>query len=929
MLATALFAQTMLFALPVAQADTPGPELNEVVVTGSRIPTGVLSSVSPVIVLERDDIERGKPDSLAQVLQALPINTGSALNTDVNNGGDGSARVDLRGLGPARTLVLLNGRRLPNGGIGADASVDLNSIPLSMIERIEVLTSGASAIYGADAVAGVINILTRSGFRGFEMEGQQSLASRGDGSVARAQLLAGAGDAAPGSAQVMLGVDYTRQTGVTLDRRGYSSEPLQILDESGTPEYLGGSSTAYGPVRVPSGNLLGLDPGRYSLIAGARGHSAEDYRPFTAADTFNFEPYNYSQTPNERTSAWLQGSMQFADRLTAFAEGLWSLRKSSQRLAPTPYGTDSDSAPELADGSSGIPANNYYNPFGADLALVRRRFVEIDDRGFDENVRLWRGVAGLRGIVGNWHWEASAGHSESTAVTRETGLISNQRLLPAIGPSGPDAAGKLVCGAPDVTGIVPSANIVAGCVPVNLFGGPGTITPEQLANLEVPLRDSGSNSQSIADVTAGGAWGSIAGQPVEWASGASYRREEGRYNFDPLRASGIAGSPLQADVPGGSFDTREVYAEMRAPLLHDVPLARALELSAGARYSDFSDFGSHTVGQGGLRWQPVAALSVRAIYAGVFRAPSIAELYQVQVRALDGTTLDPCGNDPTPRERTNCAAHGVPGGSYEQPIDEGFITLAGGNRLLGAERGSSFDTGIDVHWAGAVAGRASIDFFRTRLKGFISAAAASTLLTECADENMAAACAHIERNPDGTLQRVIVTEQNFGRAMVRGLDFSVNADAPTELGQFHAGLLTTYLARRDKQPFDGSLVIHEAGSFDSDSLRAYPHWRALANIGWHRGAWQLLYSLQYIGAFAEEVPLDDATAYHHTIPSVTYQDVECGYALGSTTQVSVGVSNATDRNPPFVDNNSAGNTDTATYRLLGRTFFAAVRVRFR
>ncbi len=925
-LAGTLPASLLPLLIHPALADEPGSEISEVIVTGSRIPTDVLTSIAPVIVLGRADIERGNPASMGQVLQALPISTGSPLNTNVNNGGDGSTRVDLRGLGPARTLVLLNGRRLPNGGIGADASVDLDSLPLSMIERTEILTSGASAIYGADAVAGVINVITRRSFSGIALEANQSLTSHGDSPITQIQALAGAG--APDAAHGMLGIDYTRQAGVTFDRRGYSSQPLTILDDSGTPRYFGSPTSAYGPIRVPEDNALGLDPGRYLLIDGRSGHSAADYAPLSPAGTFNFEPYNYAQTPNERTSAWLQGSMPVGDAVTAFAEGLWSLRKSSQRLAPTPYSTDTDFAPQLADGSFGIPATNYYNPFGVDLPLVRRRFVELDDRGYEENVRMWRALTGVRGTAGRWHWEASASYATSTAVTRETGLLSIARLLPAIGPSGPDATGHIVCGAPDATGIVPSANLIADCVPVDLFGGPGTITPDQLANLEAPLRDSGSNSQRILDVNAEGAWGSLNGRPIEWALGATYRREAGRYDFDPLRANGVAGSPLQADVPGGSFDAREVYAEMRAPLLHDIPFVQRLDVSAGVRTSHFSDFGSHTAWQGGLRWQVVGPLSVRASYASVFRAPSIAELYEAQVRAPDATTPDPCGNEPSPAVRVNCAAHGVPGGSYVQPEDGQFVTLAGGNPQLGPERGTSFDAGVDLHWGEAFVGRASLDFFRTAMKGFISPASAGTLLSECEEDNLAAACSHIERKADGSLARVVVTRQNFGRAMVRGLDLSLTADVPTRVGQFHGGLLTTYLARRDAQPFDDSLVIHEAGSFDTENLRAYPHWRALAHLGWERDAWQVTYSLQYIGPYTEDVPLDESTPYHHAIAAVIYQDVECGYELATNARLRFGVDNVTGKDPPFVDNNTAGNTDAATYRLLGRTYFASVRVQF-
>jgi outer membrane receptor protein involved in Fe transport len=923
-LAAVLSASLLPLPITAARADEPGTEIGEVIVTGSRIPTDVLTSIAPVIVLERADIERGNPASISRVLQELPMNTGSPLNTNVNNGGDGSSRVDLRGLGPARTLVLLNGRRLPNGGIGADASVDLDSVPLSMIERTEVLTSGASAIYGADAVAGVINILTRRSFSGLAVEAHQSLTSHGDSPITQLQATAGAGE--PAAAQAMLGIDYTRQSGVTFDRRAYSSLPLTILDDSGTPEYFGSPTTAYGPMRVPAGNALGLEPGRYRLIEQRSGHSAEDYRLFTPADTFNFEPYNYAQTPNERTSAWLQGSIPVGDSVTAFAEGLWTVRKSSQRLAPTPYSTDVDFSPELPTGSFGIPATNYYNPFGVDLTLLRRRFVEIDDRGYDENVRLWRALTAVRGTAGRWHWEASASYATSTALTTETGLISITRLLPAIGPSGPDARGHIVCGARDATGIVPSENIIAGCIPVDLFGGPGTITPDQLANLETPLRDSGSNSQRILDANAEGAWGSLNGRPIEWALGATYRREAGRYEFDALRANGVAGSPLQTDVPGGSFDAREVYAEMRAPLLHDIASVQLLEVSGGARGSHFSDFGSHTAWHGGLRWQLVRQLSVRASYTGVFRAPSIAELYEVQVRAVDGTTPDPCGNQPSRAVSINCAAHGVPGGSYLQPLDGVFVTLTGGNPQLEPERGTSFDTGVDVRWGNELGGRASLDFFRTAMKGFISPASAGTLLSECEEENLTAACSHIERNADGSLARVILTRQNFGRVMVRGFDLSLTGSVPTRLGRFQGKLLATYLERRDAQPFEGSLVIHEAGSLDTENRKAYPHRRALAHIGWQHGAWHLTYALQYIGSYTEDVALDETTTFHHTIAAAIYQDVECGYELANTL-LRLGVNNVTGKDPPFVDSNSAGNTDTATYRLLGRTYFASVRVR--
>jgi iron complex outermembrane receptor protein len=441
--------------------------------------------------------------------------------------------------------------------------------------------------------------------------------------------------------------------------------------------------------------------------------------------------------------------------------------------------------------------------------------------------------------------------------------------------------------------------------------------------LEQPLRDRGFNSQRLLNLNAEGDWGSISGRPISWSAGLSYRRETGRYEYDPLRASGVVGQ-LQADVPGGAFDTKEAYAETRMTLLHDLPAVQELELSGGVRYSDFSNFGGHFAWQSGLRWQPLRNISVRASYATGYRAPSIAELYQVQVASINSELSDPCGNDPSPAQRANCAAHGVPGGSYVQDINAGFTTLSGGNTKLEPERSRSFNAGIDLHWDGKLAGRAGIGFFRTQVTGFVSGAAVSNLLSECADENLDVACDRITRNADGSIQRVVATAQNFGRVTVRGLDFTVNAQANTAAGRFQSGLLSTYLMRRDKQLFDGSAVLNDAGKLDADDLRAYPHWRGLAHADWQLGAWRAAYAVQIIGGFTEPVFFDEGPL-PHSVGTVVYHDIEGGYEFARGIQLRVGVENLTGKNPPFVDNNSQANTDAATYRLLGRTYFARVR----
>jgi iron complex outermembrane recepter protein len=895
-------------------------DVEQIVVTGSRIPD---SPVAPVVFLDRTDLERGGLDSIGKVLQQLPANTGSPLNTNVNNAGDGSTRIDLRGLDPKRTLVLLNGRRLPNGGLGADSSVDLDMLPLSMIDHVEVLTSGAAAVYGADAVGGVVNLITPAHLDGLSLRATRSAGDDGDAGATKVQATFGAETRGLGW---ILGVDHTQQQGITADRRAYSALPQQILDENGTIGYLGSFQSGIARFLVPDGNLLDLTPGQYTRVPGATGQTAADYRAYMAnpSNTFNFAPYTYLQTPNRRTSVWLQGSLPLDSGVSLFVEGLWHSRHSSQMLAPTPYGSLLDGGPVLADGSTGIPANNYYNPFGVDLGLAVRRLVEDDNRGYQEDVSGWRAVSGARGTLGGWHWQFAVAYATSDAATHESGAISDTRLFNALGPSGPNGSGTIVCGEPDSSGVVPAANIVPGCVPVNLFGNIGTITPQQIAYIGAPFTDHGLNEQRLVNFDVQGDWLALPAGPIAWATGFEYREERGRYVFDPLRIGGVTGAPLSVDVPGGSIDSRDLYVEMRAPLAREGS-SRALDLDVGARYADYSSFGGRIVWQAGLRWQPESAVRLRLDYAQVFRAPSLDETFEAHASSLGLGAFDPCGNDPTPAQQVSCAAHGVPGGSYAQAADDEFITSTGGNPRISPEHGGTFDGGIDVALDAAHA-HLTVDYFRTRIDGFISEVSADQILEECADHGSSSACGSIRRNADGSVQSVIATEQNFGREVVSGIDTGARATFQSRIGTWSLGALATYLARHDAQPFAGGIVEHEAGTY-SRIGQAFPRWRSLAHVDWQRNGWHASYGIQVIGDYTEcgAGPNEDLC---HRVAGVVYQDISGGFSWGSRIALGAGISNLTNRYPPFVNNSGNANTDPATYRLLGRTFFVDLRCGF-
>jgi outer membrane receptor protein involved in Fe transport len=823
-------------------------------------------------------------------------------------------------------LVLLNGRRFPNGGLGADASVDLNSIPMAFIERIEVLASGASAVYGADAVGGVVNIVTRRETGGVELSGSRTITGDGDGEIVTGQ--AGVGfDVFDGAWN--LGIDYAKQDGATLDRRSYSAVPLIIVDGDGTLGFGGNYATPQGRFEVPAGNSLGLEPGTYTRVDGGTGQTAADYRPFDrATDGFNYAPYNFSQTPNERLTVWLLGSQPLGGRLNFFVEGLVHHRDSTQEGAPEPYFIGV--APILADGSTGIPADNYYNPFGVDLLSsdlgLSRRFVELGNRSFSDDVDLWRVLVGLEGRVAGWTWTLSVADAVSDATTVETGALFRSRLVQALGPSGPDDAGHVVCGPPDpATGRVAAASIVRGCVPLDVFGGPGSITRDQLDYVSLgPMTHTGTNEQRTAELVLRGPWGQRLGRDLQWVVGADYRHEAGNLALDPLRILEFG----ETDVVAGAYDAKGLFAEVQVPLLHERPWARDIVLNLGVRRSDFSTFDRNLSWQAGLRWQPVEALTLRANYADVFRAPVLAELHDPLVRLEGWFDIDPCGNGPTAGQRAHCAANGVPGGAYVQGA-EGFVVISGGNPDLEPETGHSFGTGLIYAPGWAEGLSASIDYFQVELSGYIWQDFPDPVLRICADSGLRDACDEIRRFPDGRIEQVATVTRNFGGLQTRGVDFAIDWSVANKFGDLNSRLLATYLDRWDEQPYSGGEVFHNAGTFTGS---AWPRWRALGSVDWRYGRWMAGYTAEHIGSYAqlvEATPFGAAfVPFIRQVESVLYHDVEGQFEFDSGVSLRAAITNVTNEDPPFVNLASAANTDAGTYRLLGRTYFLELRYAF-
>jgi iron complex outermembrane receptor protein len=347
----------------------------------------------------------------------------------------------------------------------------------------------------------------------------------------------------------------------------------------------------------------------------------------------------------------------------------------------------------------------------------------------------------------------------------------------------------------------------------------------------------------------------------------------------------------------------------------------------GARYSDFSSFGSHFTWQAGLRWQPFESWALRTNYARVFRAPSLQELYLAGSVGVD-LQFDPCGHSPTPIQRVHCAANGVPGGQYVQSLTSltgVFNLFQGGNPNLAPESGFSFDTGVEWRPPELQNFRASLDFYQINLNDYIDYPGTADILQQCADGGRADVCRLIRRAADGGIVSVSAIPRNFGNTVVSGVDMAASAVTNHSFGRFKLAMQASYLARHDTQLFPGGDTTREAGTY-STYAAALPHWRSLAHVDFDRGPWHFSYSNQWIGGYAEcnYVDFQDGK-YCRRVDHVFYHDAEAALTLRTSFTFRFGVNNFTNQQPPFLVFGTDANTDTSIYRLLGRTYFVAVR----
>lgn len=881
--------------------------LDRIRVTGTRVRTDDMENAFPIQVLSREEIRQSGHTSLGELLSELPSVTGSPFGTRSNRRGSGgglsrgASRIELRGLEPERTLVLLNGRRMVPGGNGADGAVDLNMIPIAQIARVEVLQTGASVAYGADAVAGVVNVVTRTDFIGLEAGANVQATTRGDGEVYAANAIFGR---ALDRGHVVFGAEYTEQERVKKDARSFAKQLRTVSGPDNLIVPFGSSAPPNGQFRITAGAV--------TLIEGRDGDSAADFRPFTDADRFNFNPFEDLVQPSERLSLFATGRYDLTANTQVYAEILFHRRDSSQGIAPLPLFTRREQGVFVS-------ANNVFNPFDEDIIDARRRLIEAGPRTFEQEVETWRWVLGAQGrFDGDWAWDLAFNRARNTAEQRKAGDLRDSRLAAALGPSFMASSGRAVCGTPALP--------IDGCVPLNLFGGPGSITAEMLGFVQVDLADSGFNEQNQLTANIAGQLDALDAGPLELAFGYEYRDDSGGDFPDPLtRAGDTTGG--QRGATAGDFQSNELYAEAALPLYRNLAAGRELIAHFGGRVADFSRFGSTTLLEGGVRFRPARDVIFRGAVAEAFRAPNIAELFG-GVQEAEPAITDACSDFAAlaPAQVRRCIAQGVPAdGSFQQQREEIRVRL-GGNPRLEPEEATVSTLGLTYEPAEILGLRVTLDYYRIEIDDAIAVVGAQTVLDQCLATGSPDFCGMIERLDDGAIDAVTTRRRNIAEQTAQGVDLRVNFDHGVPGGVLSHRLAVSYLMERDLVPFAGADSLTGAGRFDRDNFGALPRWRGNYRLRWDTGPWRIGYEAQWIGSLTESGG-DVFPGTRRDISRRVYHDLFAERRFGDEVTVTLGVDNITDADPPFFATAAVANTDVATYRLPGTTAWARVSLR--
>lgn len=947
-----------------------------IVVTGTRVNRPDLESVSPMTVVGAEEIAATGTTRAEDLINALP-QVVAGQTAFISNGATGTATVNLRNLGAVRTLVLIDGRRMPSGD-PFNTAPDINQIPAALIERIEVVTGGASATYGADAVAGVTNFIMNRDFEGISADAQVSFYQHSNDDDELQDLLRRTSNAVPDKSiidgftydfNVVLGAGFDDGRGhvtaylgyrqideIVQADRDYSACALNFSAADPTGYTCSGSSTTpngtfyafapgpggFGFNGTPDGGFGGAI-GVYTLDENGPGNTFRNSLAFsgTGADTYNYAPTNYFQRPNKRWTAGFFAEYEISPSVVPYAEFQFMDDRSDAQIAFS--GTFFTGPGTLSCGNA-LLSDQQANSLGCiDTSatstetvgiLIGKRLVE----GFPRNNVLRhtsnRAVLGVRGSISeDWSYDAYLLRGNTIYANVYENDLSISRLTDAINNCDGSS------GAP-------------GCIPLNVFEI-GGVTRDQFNFITV-------DALSDADLETLVASGYISGNldnplgtinPLSVVFGAEYRKEQYELVVDENFALGnLSGQGGPTAPVSGEFSVRELFTELRLPLF-DWANGGTIEFVGGYRLSDYTTAGTEHTYKLGLEATLIDGLRLRGIYNRAVRAPNVVELFSpAQVGLFPGT--DPCAGATPAATLAQCQNSGVTAAQYGSinPNPAGqYNQLAGGNTTLDVEKADSYTVGlvVDGRPLGLSGFTATIDYFNISIEDAIQGPGAQLTLNTCVFSGDPVACANVSRNAQGSLWTtqtafVVNQQQNIATVDTSGLDIAAGYRFPVWNGSMFANYTGTYYFNSELQPLPGVEAYDCIGLTGPTCGVPQPEYRHRVAVGYNADAgWGLQFRWRYFGsvdfeAVSSNPILNNPTALgtvDDSIDSFNWFDISASYDVSENLRLTAGVNNIFDKDPPTIggDNQGAfanGNTYPGIYDPVGRYIFFGGRIQF-
>lgn len=952
--ATPAFAQESTAGAP---ATTPtseeGRQPTDIVVTGSRIARPEVDSPVPIAVVDSQQLAIDAQQNISDTLNELPqVGLGSTrTNTNFLTSGTGIATVNLRALGSSRTLVLVNGRRFV-GGFGGDTAVDLNNIPTDFLERVEVVTGGSSAVYGSDAVAGVVNFVLKDRFEGIQVRAQSTITEMGDNPRYLASITGGTTFGADQQGNVLLNFTYDTDEGLFSRKRGRSSQDCANL-VCGPASY--SSYAAQGRFQLinPDGGATNAFGGQ-SLFTFAPDNSL--VAGFPIGSGFNRNSARYISTPVERYLASGIANFDVTDNIEIYVEGTYAKVKSNSRLEAFPL--DALDIYSGEPGDVGIPITNPFIPAAIQAAIAarnsdgiaandvagiqfRRRQNEVFDRSNTVDRDTIRAVAGVRGdLTSKFKYDVSYvyGHVNDFNASED---IDNQRYRQAlnavrVGP-GNVVGTDIVCADP--------AARAAGCIPINLFGF-NTADPRASAYVQavVPKSEEITNKQHVVTASVSGSPFALWAGDVGIAVGFEYRKESVVDDLDILtNTGGNSGNQIPDLV--GSQNVKEVFGEINLPLYRD-GFINYFGLIGAARYSDYSTIGGVFSWNAGAELEVFDGLRFRGVYAVANRAPNNTELFSQPSETFaavsdpcDGVTAtsNPGGLGAACRAIPGVAAQIAANGVFEYSLADiqGINGFVGGNINLQEETAKTYTLGGVLSPRFLPGFSLSVDYYNIEIEDAVGTLGRSASVENCLQTGLPVFCNNVFRNATtGFVTRVDGQSINVARLQTSGID--VQARYNRQLGLLDGDNFSflgnyTYLINYKSQPDPSSPVDDFAGTFGPAFSEHRFSARATYQVNEFSFSWQttFLSGGPFILDFTNANPAVEAL---NQIDDYVLHDIQFRWDLDRKFSFFVGVDNLFDKQPPFLPGTPFGTPTGletgAEFDVIGRRFTAGTRFRF-